>query len=84
MSVRLFWRYVGAPMNREGGPWWYCDCETEEEALRHPNVFMRDIAEAKLAKEDHRQLDYALVYPPDDAFRVWDGKQRVYEEEKDD
>ena len=79
---RLFWRFVGAPMDRVGGPWWCRDFETEGAALSHSGVFHSLVAEVRLQEGELAAVDPMNIYPSDDAIIVWDGEKRVYVSEE--
>jgi len=77
--VRLFWRFVGAPIDRPGGPWWCRDFYTEGEACSHHGIYQKGIiAEVRLYRGKLPPVSTMNIWPPDDAVVIWDGDRRVH------
>lgn len=74
MTARLYYRFRGVPLKRLGGPWWYDEFATSEEAKLHHYRYMAPLLDAHIIEEvmfvesaqlePHGDFD---IYPPKEA-----------------
>ncbi len=72
MKYRVYYRYLGAPLERLGGPWWYRDFDSDTTRKQYIENFPDSVAEYRLLDSaELPQHHYMMICPSNELIAYY-------------